>query len=169
MLCDICKKRNASLHYTKIINGKIEEKHLCEICAFENQDFDIYKPFSIHKLFSGLFDNSKIDEDTEVDDITCSNCGLTLSTFQKTGKLGCAKCYDEFSQYIKPIINGIHGHYHHRGKAPNRIGPDILLEKEVDELSMKLEEAVKAEEFEQAAVLRDEIKRMKEKLQMNRE
>ena len=169
MLCDVCKKRNASIHYTKIINGKIEEKHLCETCAFDNQDFDFDKPFSIHKLFSGLFENAKTESDKKVNDITCSNCGLTFSTFQKTGKLGCSKCYDEFSEYIRPIISGIHGHNHHRGKTPNRINPDILLKKEVDELAQKLEEAVKKEEFEQAAVLRDEIKRVKAKLQMDRE
>lgn len=170
MLCDVCKKKNASLHYTKIINGKIEEMHLCEACALESQDFDFDKPFSIHKLFSSLFENNKTEAaDKKIKDITCSNCGLTLSKFQKTGKLGCTKCYDEFSEHIRPIISGIHGHNHHRGKTPSRTDPNILIKREVDELVQRLDEAVKKEEFEKAAELRDEIKRVKAKLEMNGE
>lgn len=169
MLCDSCKKRKANFHYTKIINGKMEELHLCESCAFENQEFDIDKPFSIHKLFAGLFDSSKNELEEEQKNIICSNCGLSFNRFQKTGKLGCANCYDEFSEHLQPIISGIHGHNHHIGKKPKRISPDILLKGEVEDLLIKLEDAVKKEEFEIAASIRDEIKRVKEKLQVNEE
>lgn len=169
MLCDSCKKKNANFHYTKIINGKMEELHLCETCAFENQDLDLDKPFSIHKLFAGLFENMQTTQEEKVVDITCSNCGLTFTKFQKTGKLGCDKCYDNFSENLRPIINGIHGHNHHRGKAPKRISPDIILQKEVEDLMVRLEDAVKKEEFEKAAVLRDEIKLVKDKLHVNEE
>lgn len=165
MLCDNCKKRNANFHYTKIINGKMEELHLCEICAFENQDIDLNNPFSIHKLFSGLFESKHDKQSENYKEIVCSNCGLTFSKFQKTGKLGCAKCYDEFAIYLKPIINGIHGHNHHRGKSPNRLSPNIKLKREIEELMVKLDEAVKKEEYEKAAILRDEIKEAKARLQ----
>lgn len=164
MLCDSCKVNNAKLHYTKIINGKVEELHLCETCALENQELDMDNPFSIHKLFTGLFDNIKDKGKEEIEDITCSNCGLTLSKFKKTGKLGCAKCYDDFAQYLQPVINGIHGHKQHIGKKPQRISPEIKLQKEVEVLTAKLEEAVKKEEFERAAEIRDEIKKVKKQL-----
>lgn len=164
MLCDSCKIKNANFHYTKIINGKIQELHLCETCAFENQELDLDKPFSIHKLFAGLFNSIDDTEEKQVEDMTCSNCGLSFSRFQKTGKLGCEKCYENFSQQLKPIINGIHGHNHHRGKTPKRISPGIVLRKEIEELNEKLEDAVKKEEFESAALIRDEIKAVKERL-----
>ncbi|WFA07690.1 UvrB/UvrC motif-containing protein [Tissierella sp. Yu-01] len=164
MLCDNCKKRNANFHYTKVINGKMEELHLCETCAFENQEMDLNNPFSIHKLFAGLFENKQDKQEENHKDITCSNCGLTFSKFQKTGKLGCMKCYDDFAEYLKPIINGIHGHNHHRGKSPNRSSPNIKLQKEIEELMIKLDDAVKKEEFEKAAIIRDEIKEVKAKL-----
>lgn len=169
MLCDSCKKKNAKFHYTKIINGKIEELHLCETCALENQELDLDKPFSIHKLFAGLFEDIQGISEEKVQDITCSSCGLAFSSFRKTGKLGCAKCYDNFSEYLQPIINGIHGHNHHIGKSPKRISPSIILRREVEELKIKLEEAVKREEFEQAASIRDEIIQVKEKLRVNEE
>ena len=163
MLCDNCKKREANFHYTKIINGKMEELHLCETCAFDSQEFDFYNPFSIHKLFSGL-SIDKEDQEENLKDITCSNCGLAFSRFQKTGKLGCATCYKDFAEYLEPIINGIHGHNHHRGKGPKRKSPSIELQREIDNLNSKLIEAVKKEEFEEAAVLRDEIKEIRLKL-----
>lgn len=169
MLCDSCKVNNAKLHYTKIINGKVEELHLCENCALENQEFDMDNPFSIHKLFTGLFDNVKDKSHKDIGDTTCSNCGLTLSKFKKTGILGCGKCYDEFSEYLQPVIQGIHGHRHHIGKTPKRVSPDIRLQKEVEDLSLKLEEAVKKEEFERAAEIRDEIRRIKEELGVSKE
>ena len=169
MICDSCKKKNANFHYTKIINGNIEEFHLCETCAFENQELDIDKPFSIHKLFSGLFESMENTREEKNNDITCSNCGLTFSKFQKTGKLGCLKCYDDFSEYLRPIINGIHGHNHHRGKTPKRVSPEIILQREAEELMIKLEEAIKNEEFEEAAIIRDEIKQVKDKLRVDEE
>lgn len=169
MLCDSCKKKNATFHYTKIINDEIEEIHLCEVCAIENQEIEFENPFSIHKLFSSLFGNIEDKEEEEIEDITCSECGLTLKKFQKTGKLGCAQCYDSFSDYLKPVINGIHGNMHHRGKVPLRISSDIALEMEVKKLMLKLEDAVKDEEFEQAAIIRDEIRRVKEKLHVDEE
>ncbi len=164
MLCDKCKVNAAKLHYTKIINGKVEELHLCETCAIENQDFDMDNPFSIHKLFTGLFENIKDKSEESTEEITCSNCGLTLSRFKKTGKLGCAKCYEDFNEYLQPVIQGIHGHKHHIGKSPKRLSPDIKLQKDIEDLSVELEDAVKKEEFEKAAEIRDEIKRVKEQL-----
>lgn len=164
MLCDNCKKREANFHYTKLVNGNKEELHLCDTCAYDSQEFDINTPLSIGKLFSGFFANKKEEEGESLKDITCSNCGLTFSKFQKTGKLGCFKCYKEFDEYLQPIIKGIHGHNRHRGKTPKRIGPDVELQREIDELTRKLEELIKKEEFEQAAVIRDEIKKIKSEL-----
>ena len=169
MLCESCKKRNANLHYTKIINGKVEELHLCETCAIENQEFDFDKPFSIHKLFAGLFENIQHAPEEKINDIKCSNCGLTFSKFQKTGKFGCANCYEDFAEVLQPIIIGIHGHNNHKGKIPKKTSPNIILKKEVEELMLKLEDAVKKEEFEKAAVIRDEIKKIKDKLHIYEE
>jgi protein arginine kinase activator len=147
----------------------MEELHLCETCAIESQEFEFDKPFSIHKLFAGLFENIQDVPKEKVEEIKCSKCGLSFSKFQKTGKFGCSNCYDEFSDVLQPIIIGIHGHNHHRGKVPKRTSPNIILKKEVEDLMLKLEEAVKKEEFEIAAVIRDEIKKVKEKLHLYEE
>lgn len=166
MLCESCNKNTAKLHYTKIVNGKVEELHLCESCAMEKQELEFDKSFSIFKLFSNLFENveeKQVKKSTKI----CSNCGLAFQDFQTTGKFGCAQCYESFFNEIQPIIKGIQGQGHHRGKVPRNVSPNIALKREVSELNAALEEAVKNEEFEKAAVLRDEIKKVKEKLQRN--
>lgn len=162
MLCESCSKRNANFHFTKIVNGKIEEHHLCDICAIENNDFD--KQFSFHKLFTSLFDGFEENKEESKIDIKCSNCNLSFKTFQETGKLGCSKCYDSFATYLEPIIKNIHGHTHHRGKVPKIGKPRLNFMKEVESLKVELEEAVKKEEFERAAIIRDEIKKVKDKI-----
>lgn len=164
MLCESCKKRPANFHFTKVINGQIEEHHLCDVCAMENTDFDFNKQFSFHKLFTSLFDDSGENKEQPKPDITCSNCGLSFKKFQETGKLGCSKCYDEFSIYLEPIVKSIHGHGRHRGKVPKISRPRLDLIREVEGLTSQLEEAVKKEEFEKAATIRDEIKNVRQKL-----
>ena len=57
MLCQICNKRAATVHYTKIVNGEMEELHLCEECALVNQELEFDTTFSFHKLLTGLIDS----------------------------------------------------------------------------------------------------------------
>ncbi|MDX9917666.1 MAG: UvrB/UvrC motif-containing protein [Gudongella sp.] len=155
MLCESCKKREARVHYTGVINGVVEEHHLCEICAAGIQD-TMGGKFPLHKLFDSL----------NVD-LVCPTCGLTYEKFKSTGKLGCPECYNAFGDELKGVIKGIHGHTQHRGKMPKRGFPKLKLIKDIDELTNRLEDAVSKEEYEKAAVLRDEIKRIREELEIN--
>ncbi|MDY0234834.1 MAG: UvrB/UvrC motif-containing protein [Gudongella sp.] len=152
MLCESCKKRQATLHYTSVINGVVEEYHLCEVCAAGIQK-GIMENFPVHKLFEGL--NL---------DVKCPNCSLSYEKFRATGKLGCSECYDAFGVELKSVIKGIHGHTKHSGKMPKRGITRIKKEINIEELTEQLEDAVKLEEFEKAADLRDEIKRLKSNL-----
>lgn len=163
MLCDSCGKNEASLHFTKIINGKKEEKHLCDECAAENHDFDFDNPFSMNKLFAGLIENIQ-DSQVFDNDIRCECCGLTYEDFRKEGKFGCSKCYVVFKNKLDPLIKGLHGHNTHRGKIPSSAHGRIFLKREEDDLRIQLENAVKEEEFEKAAIIRDRLKDLKIKL-----
>jgi protein arginine kinase activator len=154
MLCESCKKRDARVHYTGVINGVVEEHHLCEICAAGIQE-SIGAKFPLHKLFEGLMVNKK-----------CPGCGLSYERFKASGKLGCARCYDAFGDDLKGVIKGIHGHTQHKGKMPKRGFPRLKLKKDIEALSSQLEQAIAGEEYEKAAVIRDEIKRVKEQLEL---
>ena len=164
MLCDSCGKNEANFHYTKIINGKVEEEHLCKECAFVNYDFDLDKLFSMDKFFTGLMDNKpEIKEDEK--GLKCENCGLTYSQFRERGEFGCASCYSSFKEKVEPLIRSLHGYNTHRGKIPKSSDKKIFLKREEKDLNADLEDAIKREEFEKAAVVRDKLRDIRLKLQ----
>lgn len=150
MLCDSCKKREARIHYTSVINGVVQEQHLCEICATGFHEAAM-NDFPVHKLFEGLFNDKK-----------CPVCNLSYENFRANGKLGCSNCYEAFGDDLKRVIKGIHGHTHHKGKLPKRGYSKISYKKNIEELNRNIEQAIKNEEYEKAAMYRDEIKRLKD-------
>ena len=168
MLCQSCGESNASIHLTKIVNGKVEEKHLCNICATEGINSNFELPFPFHKLFTGLMES--IEEDPkETKDILCLECGLTYSEFLETGKFGCSDCFYVFEEDVDSLLKGIHGHSRHIGKVPLRLRGEGIHRKEIESLRAQLEKFIAEEEFEKAALLRDEIKQINEKLDNSEE
>jgi len=49
----------------------------------------------------------------------CKGCGTSFADIQKSGKLGCALCYDTFRARLRPIVTRIHRSAQHRGKSPD--------------------------------------------------
>jgi protein arginine kinase activator len=90
----------------------------------------------------------------------CSLCGSTSEDIARTGRVGCAVCYETFSKVLSPYITRIHGNTSHSGRIPVGAGGKIRLRRKLDALKADLRRAVEAEEFERAAVLRDEIKQL---------
>jgi len=159
MLCQVCNKNDATLHYTKIIDGQVEELHLCEGCSKGNSEFDFDKTFSFHKLLTEIIDGvqgSYIDTDGE--DLHCDKCGLKYSEFKQSGKLGCDRCYESFKDKLKPIIKSVQGTESHKGKIPTRIGSTLRIDREIRGLRSDLDKCISVENFEEAARLRDKIK-----------
>ena len=163
MLCQLCGEKDVSIHLTKIINGNIEEKHLCDDCAKHSKDLDFDLPFSFHKLFTGLIGSMEPDHE-ETKDISCHRCGLTYDKFLESGKFGCSDCFETFGEDIDSLLRGIHGHGQHIGKTPVGSKTKTLQEEKIQSLKDELEKSIAEEEFEKAALLRDEIKKIKEKL-----
>lgn len=103
--------------------------------------------------------------------VRCAHCGLTYPEFHARGRFGCAHCFDAFSPYIEPLMKHIHGHALHAGKrylaplgaqdVPAGGGP--IKAREISLLESELREAVRREEFEKAARIRDKLRQLKEK------
>jgi protein arginine kinase activator len=166
MICQECGQKQASLHFTKIINGDKTEFHLCDNCAREKGELlpGSVNGFSIHNLLSGLIDfepsvGKNVPSQTT---LQCENCGLTYSQFSKIGRFGCNHCYQAFGSRLDPLFRRVHGHTAHIGKVPARSGGIIKVKKEIELLKKELRRTIEQEEFEKAAKLRDEI-RMLEK------
>lgn len=93
------------------------------------------------------------------DNIVCTGCNLSLAQIKQMGRLGCPKCYESFKEYLKPVLQRCqNGKLEHVGKKPKNI-PDFQ-HKNLESLKEKMAEAVRAERFEEAAVLRDAIKQI---------
>jgi len=164
MLCQVCKKNNATIHFTKIINGNVEERHICDLCAKENNEFNFDLPFSFHKILTSLI--CSMQEDSQpTKDISCPRCKLRYKKFLETGKFGCSNCYDTFTRHVDSLLKGIHGHNEHKGKIPIKNETEITHMRAIESLKAELDKSVEKEDFEKAASLRDEIKRIKIELE----
>lgn len=165
MLCERCKQNPASVHYTEVINNQKRQMHLCEACAREAQKaFDLGTSLNLQSFLAGLMGPVLAAETAKEQRLQCESCGLTEEVFGKQGLLGCADCYRHFGERLTPLLRRIHGSVRHTGKVPQRSRKKYLLVQEVDRLRAELREAVEKEEFERAAELRDEIKKLEERL-----
>ncbi|MGE5627751.1 MAG: UvrB/UvrC motif-containing protein [Solirubrobacterales bacterium] len=167
MLCERCKKNEATYHITKIIDNVKQELNLCEKCTKESAEigfigkFDLYSPLSFQNLISGLMEYiSQPGEVEKAQELNCSNCGMPYNEFKKNGYLGCSECYISFENEINPVIKRVQGNLKHTGKIPRRIGKDIISKNEVDNLKILLHRAIESEEYEKAAEIRDQIKKI---------
>ncbi|WP_234123337.1 UvrB/UvrC motif-containing protein [Clostridium hydrogenum] len=167
MVCEICHKNEANVHITKIINGQKKEMHICEKCAKQvegvniNSDMQFISPFSFQNILSGLMDYMGTSyPDVKSTEIRCENCGTTYNEFKQKGLLGCSECYKSFASMIEPVINRVQGNVNHIGKIPKKSGYQIIERKKIDELTEKLKKAIDDEEYEKAAVYRDQIRKL---------
>ena len=181
MLCENCHEREAVVRITRIHNGNSETHNLCQECADsfqsgEPSDQELSK--AVFRLFADalmqFFSQNRDDEGLEQEKaITCPNCGKTYGEILEDGKFGCADCYESFEPMIRPVLLRMQGADTHNGKKAgsakkkNARKTDVTEEKlsvkeELSVLSDRMKIAVSEENYEEAARLRDEIKRLKE-------
>jgi protein arginine kinase activator len=98
------------------------------------------------------------------EEIKCPSCGFTQADFKKAGRLGCSECYVTFAEGLEGLLKTMHKGVRHVGKVPQVLRQGRDLTEQLRQLQKRLDKAVTAEDFEQAATLRDEIKSTREKL-----
>ncbi|MBI1390002.1 MAG: hypothetical protein GC154_16295 [bacterium] len=169
MICEICKKKPAKLHITQIKDNQKLSIHICHDCAHENgvAGPSINTAFSIEDIVGGVLkpqaDLVEQSRDAELHQ-TCPECGLSYSAFKESGRLGCASCYEIFTERLRPLLQKVQKDLVHVGKAP-RSGDEVsVLKRGISDLRLQLKEAVRQEQFEIAARLRDQIRDMESDL-----
>ena len=106
----------------------------------------------------------------------CHCCGLTFAEFKQHAVLGCAECYKCFEHLLSPLLERAHeGGVSHMGKQPKRLSKGlsprptapmtVALTQEdrarrLQSLGAQLSRAVSEEQYELAAKMRDEIRRL---------
>lgn len=174
MMCDICGKKQASVHLTEIIDDQMTELHLCEECARE-KGTQMEKHFDLSDLLAGLADiPGAPDIEPQVEEkLKCPNCGITYQDFRQIGQLGCGECYKVFKKSLLPLLKRIHGSTQYFGKMPMIVAASaktqtarqkaVTAAQQMQELKVKLQKAIQQEEFEEAARLRDKIRELEKK------
>ncbi len=157
MLCENCGKYTATTHIKKIVNGVATTKHLCSLCA-NNYSLG-FQSNSIANLLSSMFSDI-INENRHLREKTCDKCGSTFSEIVNTGKVGCPECYTVFYNDLLPYLKRVHSSAEHIGKVPNNAPLAVVTEDRITTLRKTLHELVLKEEFEKAATIRDEIKKL---------
>ena len=169
MKCERCKIKQATMKLTRAINNQKFEANLCEDCAWETGQAIIPSFNDLGTMLSGLLGYNSVPislptQETKV----CTGCGMSLEQIASIGKLGCDQCYTSFYDYMKPLLKKIQGNNQHVESSPihkldEQITGTTESQKHSDELislKMKLKETIGIENFELAAKLRDEIKRI---------
>ncbi len=171
MLCEKCKKRTATVFYNENINGKARSYSLCGDCASKlREKGDLQEitsmigsfadPFSaLHDdLFGGFFGIPKYP--SVATEKKCAGCGSTYSSIADSGRVGCPACYETFRDELSRMIRSVHGTTAHTGSVPARHRAKMERAEQIRRLKADLQDAINKEDFERAATLRDEVRRL---------
>jgi len=153
MLCERCGVNKAEVHLMRVVSGKRVVDYLCKQCAREVIPFEeASKMMKMTFSLEGILDLQEalkdlifpamtgVDGDAEAE-LTCPHCGeiISWSTFSSTDE----KCSEKVS-------------------CPEAVcAPSVT----IDELSLlkdEMADAVKAEDYELAAKIRDQIRDLKD-------
>lgn len=151
MKCEICKINEASVHFKQVNDGETHEMFACEQCAAKN-GFDPESPMSLTDFLFGV--GMQAEPVFDYDDKKSCSCGLTRAEFLKKSRAGCQCCYEVFSVEMDAMIESMHKGVRHVGKVP----ATAMAVVEVESLQNALDEAVRHEDFEEAAILRDRMR-----------
>ena len=169
MVCQECGQETATVHITKIVNGRKSELHLCRNCAqaHDELDFSFEPKLSLHNLLGSLLGESVRGSREELRQakLQCPSCALTFTQFSQIGRLGCSDCFPAFNEKLAPLLRRIHGSTSHTGKVPRRSQGAVRFARELKRLREELRMRVQKEEFEVAAGLRDEIRALEKEME----
>jgi protein arginine kinase activator len=158
MKCQKCPKA-ATLHITEVLSDdKFEELHLCEECANKY----LHEPQ--HKSGGKGVEtvSEEGDDGSGLGQKECPMCGVKFVEFRNSGRLGCPHDYVEFREELLPLLENIHGETKHCGKSPRRLPQNRQTQNELMQLRKQLHQAVTREAYEEAARLRDQIRKLEE-------
>jgi protein arginine kinase activator len=155
--CQFCSKP-ATVHLTGIVDLQKKEMHLCQSCAEEHQ-LDKHPEVNVPVILQHLIGHYLGSQTDELARLTCPACGIKYMEFRNQGRLGCPHDYEVFRSGLAPLLQRIHRADHHVGKIPRGSVPPAEQQAEVMELRRLLQTAIKTEAYEEAARLRDSIRK----------
>lgn len=164
MRCQACQKNPATVHqvvaeYGPEGNQEVRKVHLCGPCA-KAEGFPVPTEPDFPEMI-GMLGKALLNQASAATDpgTACPACGWTLRDFQQTSRFGCPEDYEFFGKYIEEVLEQIHGQTEHTS---------VKGDTSSSELHHALQDAIKREDYEEAARLRDRLKKLESPLE-NRE
>jgi protein arginine kinase activator len=173
MLCPSCNKNIATVHVYEVEDfvgpgdsrNKMAIHHLCEVCA-QGSGLATGMPGGLMQSMAGtqlwnLIKGSPIKMQVThkggPPSLTCEECGMTLVELQRKGRVGCERDYELFAQYLGEVLARMHGADKHVGRLPGVDEAEASNQEHLSDLQRALELAIRKEDYEAAADLRDEL------------
>ena len=156
MKCQFCSNP-ATVHLTDIVDNQKKELHLCHSCA-EQQQLVQHQELQLPAILQSLIGHHLGPQTDELARLACPACGIRYMEFRAQGQLGCPHDYAVFRTGLAPLLRRIHRATRHLGKAPRRaLAPEH--QAALVELRRRLQQAVEAEDYEEAARFRDLLRK----------
>ena len=171
MMCEECGIRPAKFHLTTVMGGERQDRSLCPVCFAKYQkklpgiDFT-----NLAGILSGILEagvNGAEAEENENEARACARCGTSYLDFKRTGMVGCAQCYNAFREPMEALLTRVHGNTQHAGRVPGGVRSGASIRMNIERLRQQINQAVTAEEYEEAARLRDRIRALSAQLEEN--
>ncbi|MCH9611156.1 MAG: hypothetical protein S4CHLAM81_14700 [Chlamydiales bacterium] len=158
--CSECRKPTKVL-YTEIISEKVVRTTMCADCP------------QLQKKLYGKGKTTMVSSTKVETALACANCGTTLDALYMGHPIGCHTCYEVFSELLVDILfkeSCVSKHLStpsrtqplHIGRASGEV-TEISPTLQLIALNEALDETLIREDYEQAALLRDQIDALKEK------
>jgi protein arginine kinase activator len=172
MKCEKCNDNNAVIHFTQVRDGKVVSYNLCQDCAeklgMKGANFDsINQPAFAPEAKSEVLNELAQGAEPGKADV-CPFCGSTMDDIKSSGRLGCSQCYFTFENQVDVLLRRIQGSSFHVGRRTSKPESQTFNDQMmVRELKKKLNDAVKREDYEKAAKLRDEIQSIEKRMEVS--
>jgi protein arginine kinase activator len=167
----------------QIRDGKVEDLFLCSAHAREasptvDERLQLQATLlgDVLQFISQQQAGASAEEDARTSGRVCSNCGLGYNRYRRTMLLGCSDCYRSFEDLLVEDLRRLHGavsqdpdEVQTPPKAPATAeaaaSPKVSVAREEEagvlsawRLRQQMEAAIRKEDFERAAILRDAIR-----------
>jgi protein arginine kinase activator len=157
--CDVCGAQDAVIQLTQVENNEMRVLHLCDACAVQRGvELESHKgsaPLAdfLAQIGKGVGEGQAVGR--------CPSCGLSAAQLRQTGRLGCGVCYTHFDEHLRSLLRRLHGGAKHVGKIVLPADPnEDDRTARILSLRRSLQRAVEAEDFEFAASLRDQLRKI---------
>jgi len=147
--CQKCGRKPATVFMTTVVGEELKRTDLCQDCARETGAVQPSGFLSAENLMTGMGQSMTTGLEK------CPACGYPVDSLQKTGRLGCAVCYEKFSVLLVEALTESQKGLTHLGKRPGR----KLARRE--DLEEELRQLIQTEQYEEAAKIRDRLAKLK--------